>query len=81
VDGYATCARIERARPRFVVAGPGFDGPSRAPSGVAESALADHRPVELVGVPLDERLAQWLAGVRETWSQTTFFLFDPESWR
>lgn len=37
--------------------------------------------VEPFGQPLEDRLAQWIAELRETWSQTTFFLFDPESWR
>ena len=41
----------------------------------------DQVHVELVGMPLDERFAGWIAGLRETWSQTTFYLFDAEGWR
>ena len=37
--------------------------------------------VELVGRPLDETIRDWLASIGESWSQLTFFLFDPESWR
>jgi hypothetical protein len=37
--------------------------------------------VELVGRPLGERWAARWDGLCEAWSQTTFFLFDPESWR
>jgi hypothetical protein len=37
--------------------------------------------LELVGRPLNEMVVDWLASVGETWSQLTFFLFDPESWR
>lgn len=37
--------------------------------------------IELVGRPFGQRLAAGWAELRETWSQTTFFLFDPESWR
>ncbi len=31
--------------------------------------------------PLGERLVERWAIVREQWAITTFFLFDPESWR
>jgi len=84
VDGYAACARIERASPRFVGTGPAVGRDARA---VAASAArvdrVDHDQVhvELVGMPLDERFAGWIAGLRETWSQTTFYLFDAEGWR
>jgi hypothetical protein len=37
--------------------------------------------LELVGRPIDVRIAEWLASAGERWSQLTFFLFDPESWR
>jgi hypothetical protein len=36
---------------------------------------------ELVGRPIDETIADWLASIGESWSQLTFFLFDSESWR
>lgn len=38
-------------------------------------------PIDLIGRPLDQAIAEWLAGVGESWSQLTFFLFDPDSWR
>ncbi len=31
--------------------------------------------------PLPERISERWAIVREQWAITTFFLFDPESWR
>jgi hypothetical protein len=37
--------------------------------------------VELVGRPVADVIADWLASVGESWSQLTFFLFDPDSWR
>jgi len=37
--------------------------------------------LDLVGRPIDEVIADWLASVGESFSQLTFFLFDPESWR
>lgn len=36
---------------------------------------------ELVGRPLDVVLRERWADVRRVWSQTTFYLFDPDSWR
>jgi hypothetical protein len=42
-------------------------------------AVADR--VELIGRPVDEIVGDWLASVGESWSQLTFFLFDPDSWR
>jgi hypothetical protein len=37
--------------------------------------------IDLVGRPLDAVIGDWLASVGESWSQLTFFLFDPHSWR
>jgi hypothetical protein len=37
--------------------------------------------MDLVGRPIDEAIGEWLASVGESWSQLTFFLFDPDSWR
>jgi hypothetical protein len=37
--------------------------------------------LELVGRPIDEAVADWFASIGESFSQLTFFLFDPESWR
>jgi len=47
----------------------------------SEPTTAGDDWIELVGRPLDERLASWWADLCEAWSQSTFFLFDPESWR
>lgn len=82
MDGYVAHARIEQARPHRPAAPTSVDRSSPAPVRVAAHAdLRDPECAELIGTSLDERLGQWLVGVREAWSQTTFFLFDPESWR
>lgn len=75
--GYVATERITRARPRFV--GTGLGWAVREPSGVAtdwhdDQPLADDRP-------LDRRIQDALSELREEWSQATFFLFDPNSWR
>ena len=82
--GYAASSRLQGAVPRFVGASPGNrDGSALCacdplPAGV-EPPVADQ--VELVGRPLEEAVRDWLASIGESWSQTTFYLFDPESWR
>ena len=78
-------ARLQGGVPRFAGGGPvaawsadGWHG--TGPNGRDDLAqAADH--VELVGRPVDEVIADWLASVGESWSQLTFFLFDPDSWR
>jgi hypothetical protein len=85
VAGYVASARLKGGVPRFV--GGGAVGawsaggrPVANTFGTDDPALvADH--VELIGRPLDEAIGDWLASVGESWSQLTFFLFDPDSWR
>lgn len=78
--GYAATARLQGAAPQLALGGsadrvlfgsvpPGPEGP-----GVVDQ-------LELVGRPIDEGIADWLASVGESFSQLTFFLFDPDSWR
>ena len=83
--GYVASARLQGGVPRFVGGGVAASwsvdgGYATGLAGTEDLALAaDH--VELVGRPLDEVIADWLASVGESWSQLTFFLFDPDSWR
>jgi hypothetical protein len=37
--------------------------------------------IDLAGRSFDDRVRDWWANASATWSQTVFFLFDPESWR
>jgi len=37
--------------------------------------------IELIGRPRDEAMAERMATLRERFAQTTFFLFDANSWR
>lgn len=83
--GYAANARLDGSVPRFVGVGArplriAQDAATSTGERARESAVrADW--IELVGRPFDARLADRLASIGETWSQLTFFLFDPESWR
>jgi hypothetical protein len=75
VHGYAATARIEHVQPHRV-------GVARAPEpAVDASVIVEADPVEIAGRPFGQRWADFAAHVRVTWAQTTFFLFDPESWR
>jgi hypothetical protein len=80
--GYHASARLTRGVPRFASA----RGRDRTDA-PASAAPRSHDParevdrIELVGHPLGRRWSDWLASIGESWSQTTFYLFDPESWR
>lgn len=74
--GYAATARITRARPRFV----GSDVRASSLDRDAHARLRDRQqPID--PRPLDRRLQDTWSELREEWSQATFFLFDPNSWR
>ena len=80
--GYAASARLQGAVPHLAGALDRHTNPWLASDDASTGEppwVAD--PLELVGRPLDERFADWMASIGETWSQVTFYLFDPESWR
>lgn len=88
--GYAASATLRGGNLRLARwgAGAGLVGPAdvaaaSTPADVAavSTPATVAAPIELVGRPFDQRLGDWLASLGETWSQTTFFLFDPDSWR
>ena len=83
MQAYATVARVGRPRMRLAFAGPvahEFNG------GLVAAALEDLEAVEdLAGEPAFARLRahwrDWREDLAVAWRQTTFFLFDPDSWR
>ena len=81
--GYAASARLHGAEPQIAFVGVHAYGsvvPDVDDAGVGSvAAITEH--FELVGRPVNDTIADWLASVGESWSQLTFFLFDPESWR
>lgn len=81
--GYAASATLHGADPQFAFAGAHAYGSARLDAwNIAESSDGVMiEQLELVGRPINERIVDWLASVGESWSQLTFFLFDPESWR
>ena len=73
---YAVIARIDRVDPHLA----GRPPVTREHWSVVE-AIDAAQSVDLVGEPLGAILAERWARVREIWGQTTFFLFDADSWR
>jgi hypothetical protein len=73
---YAVIARIDRVDPHFA---------GRPPTPEADRATVETlelaQAIDLVGQTRSTPLAERLAHVREIWDQTTFFLFDANSWR
>jgi hypothetical protein len=73
---YATMVRIDRVKPHRA-------GHASASARVWRPAepLAEPEAIDLVGRPLLTFVAERWAGLRETWAQTTFYLFHAEGWR
>jgi hypothetical protein len=84
VAGYAASATLQGATPQFALTSEHarHSVVQATPAALlATGFVGDVDQLDLVGRPIDEVLAEWLASVGESWSQLTFFLFDPESWR
>lgn len=85
MSGYVASIRVVRASPRLVAGRPGELSTASiatiAPA--ATDAAADAAIVEADGssVAAVSRLSERLRAFRDRWSQLTFFLFDPDSWR
>jgi hypothetical protein len=75
--GYAVTARVARPRMR---AGALVATATSLPSQGA-AATSDLEAEDLVGRPLDVAWRERWDDIRRLWAQTTFYLFDPESWR
>ena len=71
---YVVSARIDRGRPHIAASTWAHAQPVDRPA-AAEPLLIDTSPPGQRDMEL-----RWEA-VRERWSQLTFFLFDPQSWR
>ena len=71
---YAAVARLGRVDVRRVPTWRSAEDRSPDPSPVATVE-------ELSGRPFGEATLEWWASFREQVAMTTFYLFDPESWR
>jgi hypothetical protein len=82
MSGYVASARIVRVAPRLARAGPVRDGVAEPWATPAAPAI---EPLIVEADPFiasdSSPLVQRVLAVRERWSQLTFYLFDPNSWR
>lgn len=78
---YAVIARIGRVDPHLTLHDLDeiLDADEEDDSGLP--ADAPTLAVELVTVDESDRLAEWWSRAREVWKQTTFYVFDADSWR
>lgn len=79
MSGYVASARIVHGAPRLARVDRAAERSDDARPATTGGALIVESVVPAAG-PTD-RLAERAAAVRERWSQLTFFLFDPNSWR
>jgi hypothetical protein len=75
MSGYAVLEPVRRRPPRE----PSWRGFEHVSPTFVEAAPPT--PIDLVGQSLEDRIAARIDRIRATWSQTTFFLFDADSWR
>ena len=73
---YAVQAHVERVKPQR----------SSAPHSTTDVARSELESVavervELAGRSLGDRLDERLGRIGDAWSQSIFFIFDPDSWR
>ena len=75
MSAYVVSARVAPGRPHAAPPpGPRVDAKRREPA-AEDDRLIDTSP------PGQRELELRLEAISERWSQLTFFLFDPESWR
>ena len=76
---YAVIARIGRVDPHLTVRDldRAIDDDERTGRGLATADTTEEVELRFEVGPFAERVLRW----RELWTQTTFFLFDGESWR
>lgn len=77
---YAVIAHIGRVDPHLTLHDAADDEP-RPPVGLHPDATEDAAAIESERASDPSQLAERLARIHELWRQTTFYLFDAESWR
>lgn len=73
--GYTVIARIDRVDPHFA----GWEPESALDC--ATVAWLDPEAIDLHGHDVGDTMTERWERIREAWKQTTFYLFDPQSWR
>jgi hypothetical protein len=77
MSGFVASGRIASASPRL--ARPASEDGNGEP--VTLAASRPDRSSELIEVVIVEPLSDRWAAIRDRWTELTFYLFDPQSWR
>ena len=77
MSGFVASGRIASVSPRF--ARPASEG--RNGERVTLAASSSDRGSELVEVRVADPMGDRWAAIRDRWTELTFYLFDPQSWR
>jgi len=82
MDGFVASGRIEQARPRLAGRRPEPDWVRRPLTGATtlRSEVIDVSQTAALDGRLETARDRW-AAFRDRWSELTFYLFDPQSWR
>jgi hypothetical protein len=78
---YAVMAHIGHVDPHLTMRDIDVDDEPRPPVGLAADSISDGATVESDRASDPGPFAERLARLQELWRQTTFYLFDAESWR
>ena len=79
---YAVIARIGRVDPHLTIHD--LDQDLDDDDDGSDRGLPSDRPalaVDVVRAPEPGPIAEWFRRARELWTQTTFYVFDADSWR
>jgi hypothetical protein len=81
MSAYAASGRIGRVMPRLAPAELRLDAePPRPTDPDSAATVVLTQPDDVLPGPTPTLAERW-ASARERWSQLTFYLLDPESWR
>ncbi|MFL5686502.1 MAG: hypothetical protein ACJ77D_10660 [Chloroflexota bacterium] len=78
---YAVMAHIGHVDPHLTMHDSDAEDEPRPPAGLLRDGIADATSVESERTSDPGPFAERVARMRELWRQTTFYLFDAESWR
>lgn len=81
MSGYAATARIDRVRPRLVMAPTSPDFVAFGRVRRAERPQVLEAGTELAETEVHDTLLDRLQAARDRWTQLTFYLLDPNGWR
>ncbi len=80
MSAYAVAVRLDRSTISMRPGGPAA-GSSAVPHATAGQDAGTFEELHAFRTIASEEVRERWEAIREYWTQTTFFLFDPDSWR